>query len=425
DTLEELFEAATFLANQPLPAGNRVGVLTNAGGLGILCADACEANGLRLPTLADETQAALRSLLPAEASVANPVDMLASGSAQSYGQALQYLLADPSVDAVIVLFIPPLVTRAADVAASLVAACDPAPSKPVLACFVGAQGTPAALRGAAVIPSYTFPESAARALGHAVSRAGWLRRLAGVIAVPEAIDPGRARAVVEPAAAREERPWLTPEEVDAVLRAYGISTPAGTLARTAEEAEDACRAIGAPVAVKLVSRTILHKSDVGGVYLNVASPTEAGDAFRAIAASLTAQGRMAAMDGVLVQPMLVGGVECLIGVVSDPIFGPVIAFGSGGMTAEVLGDVAFRLSPLTDLDAEELIASTKVATLLRGYRGTPAADLPALRDLLLRVSQLVEDLPEITEMDLNPVLVRQADHGAIVLDARIRLGAPG
>ncbi len=425
DTLEELFEAATFLANQPLPAGNRVGVLTNAGGLGILCADACEANGLRLPTLADETQAALRSLLPAEASVANPVDMLASGSAQSYGQALQYLLADPSVDAVIVLFIPPLVTRAADVAASLMAACDPAPSKPVLACFVGAQGTPAALRGAAVIPSYTFPESAARALGHAVSRAAWLRRLAGVIAVPEAIDPDRARAVIETAAAREERPWLTPEEVEAVLRAYGISTPVGTLARTAEEAEDACRTIGAPVAVKLVSRTILHKSDVGGVYLNVASPAEAGDAFRAIAASLTAQGRMDAMDGVLVQPMLVGGVECLIGVVSDPIFGPVIAFGSGGMTAEVLGDVAFRLSPLTDLDAEELIASTKVAMLLRGYRGSPAADLPALRDLLLRVSQLVEDLPEITEMDLNPVLVRPAAHGAIVLDARIRLGAPG
>lgn len=424
DTLEELFEVSTLLANQPLPSGNRVGVLTNAGGLGILCADACEANGLQLPSLTDETRAALMTLLPAEASVSNPVDMLAAGSAESYGEALRLLLADPSVDSVIILFIPPLVTKAADVAAALTAACDPAPSKPVLACFVGTQGTPPALRGATVIPSYTFPESAARALGHAVARAIWLRRLAGTIPALSSINAGDARAVLVGALAREERPWLTPHEVMTVLRSYGIATPEGTIARSPEEAANACGRIGAPVAVKLVSHTILHKSDVGGVHLNVASSAEAADAYRAIGASLEAHGYKDAMDGVLVQPMVRDGVECLIGLVTDPMFGPLIAFGSGGMMAEVLGDVAFRLSPLTDVDAEELIAGTKVAKLLDGYRGSPAADIPALRDLLLRVSSMVEDCPEIAEMDLNPVLVRQAGQGAVVLDARMRLSEP-
>ena len=424
DTLEELFEVSTLLANQPLPAGNRVGVLTNAGGLGILCADACEANGLQLPELGEETRTALRTLLPPEASVGNPVDMLASGSAESYGQALRLLLADPAVDSVIILFIPPLITRAEDVAAALTAACDPAPSKPVLACFVGAQGTPRALRGATVIPSYTFPESAARALGHASARATWLRRLAGTIPVLPSINAKDARAVLVGALAREERPWLTPEEVTTVLQAYGMSTPHGIIARSPEEAAEACRQIGAPVAVKLASRTVLHKTDVGGVQLNVPSPAAAAEAYRAIAASLESHGFKDAMDGALVQPMLNEGVECLIGVVTDPVFGPLIAFGFGGMTAEVLGDVAFRLSPLTDLDAEELIASTKVATLLRGYRGSPPADLTALRDLLLRVSRMVEDCPEIAEMDFNPVLARQAGQGAVVLDARIRLSTP-
>ena len=420
DTLEELFEASTLLANQPLPAGNRVGVLTNAGGLGILCADACEAHGLGLPELGESTRAALRALLPAEASVSNPVDMLASGAAESYGTALRLLLADPAIDAAIVLFIPPLVTDADQVAAALVAACTPAPAKPVLACFVGTQGMPAALRGAA-IPSYAFPEAAARALGHAAQRSTWLRRAAGSVPVLQDIDGDAARAVVAAALAREERPWLGAEEVRAVLRAYGIAQPEGRIAHTAEEAAEACAALGAPVALKLVSRTVLHKSDVGGVRLDIRSPELAADAFRAIAASLAARGLSDALDGVLVQPMLTRGTECLVGVVADPTFGPLIAFGSGGVNAEVFRDVAFRLHPLTDVDVDELIASVKVATLLRGYRGAPPADLPALRGLLLCVSQLVEDLPELAELDLNPVLVGPEGHGAVVLDARIRM----
>jgi acetyl coenzyme A synthetase (ADP forming)-like protein len=421
ETLQELFEVATLFAHQPLPAGNRVGVLTNAGGLGIICADACEADGLQLPVLSEGTQAALRKLLPAEASVANPVDMLASGSAESYGAALRLLLADPMVDAVIVLFIPPLVTNAVDVARALVAACDPAPTKPVLGCFVGAEGIPEVLRGVVTIPSFTFPESAARALGHAAVRATWLRRPAGSIATFASIDKEGARAIVDTALAREERPWLQPEEVSALLRAYGIPQPDGRLVHSPEAAAEACKEIGAPVAVKLVSRTILHKSDVGGVHLDVGSPEQAADAYRAIAASLEAHGFDGAMDGALVQPMLTGGVECLVGVVSDPIFGPLIAFGSGGTAAEAIGDVAFRVHPLTDVDADELIGSVKVAKLLAGYRGAPAADVPAVREVLLRIAQMVEDIPEVAELDINPVVVRAAGKGAVALDARLRL----
>ncbi len=420
DTLEELFDVAALLSNQPLPGSNRVGVITNAGGLGILCADACEANGLQLPTLAENTQAMMRAILPAEASVANPVDMLASSPAESYGRVLQLMLDDPTIDSVVVLFIPPLVTEASDVAEALLAACT-APTKPVLTCFVGAKGVPDALRGAVSIPSYRYPESAARALGHAVAYSTWLRRPAGEIPVLGGIDVDAARAIVDRALQREERPWLTPEDVTAVLHAYGVVTPEGVIARSPEEAAEACRRIGAPVAVKLVSHKILHKSDVGGVRLNVGSPADAADAYRAIAAALEAHGHHGAMDGALVQPMLTGGVECLVGVVEDPIFGPLIAFGLGGVTAEVMADVAFRVHPLTDVDADELINSVKVTRLLQGYRGSQMSDVVALRDLLLRISRLVEDVPEVAELDINPVIVRPAGQGVFALDARLRL----
>jgi acetyl coenzyme A synthetase (ADP forming)-like protein len=424
DTLEELFDVATLFANQPLPAGDRVGIITNAGGLGILCADACEANGLTLPVLGGETQAKLRALLPAEASVQNPVDMLASGSPESYGEALRIVLADPMIDAAIVLFIPPLVTNAEDVAAALVAACDPPSAKPVVTCFVGTQGIPDALRGAAAIPSYTFPEAAARALGHAARRAAWLRRPIGEIPTFGDVDVKAARAVVDGALAREERPWLRSDEVAAMLRAYGIATPESVVVHSPEEAADAFRHLGGPVAIKLVSSTVLHKSDVGGVHLGLRSAEATADAYRAIASALAERGLADAMEGALVQPMIADGVECLVGVVSDPIFGPLIAFGLGGVTAEVIGDVSFRLQPLTDVDADVLIDSVKAAKLLRGYRGNPPADVAALRSLLLRISQLVEDVPEVAEMDLNPVMVRESGHGVVVLDARLRLARP-
>ncbi len=423
DTLEELFDVTTLFASQPLPAGGRVGVITNAGGLGILCADACEANGLSLPVLSEETRRALRDILPVEASVGNPVDMLASSPAATYGAVLRLVLADPGIDAVIVLFIPPLVTEADDVAHALVEACDPSVRKPVLTCFVGSQGTPAALQGSVSIPSYRFPEAAARALGHAATYAEWLRRPAGEIPLFPKIAADVARASVEQALARGDRSWLNAKEMESVLRAYGIPLPESAIARSADEAASIAERMTGPLAIKLVSSTILHKTDVDGVHLNVATPVAARDAYLAIEQSLRQRGLLGAMDGAQIQPMVTGGVECLIGVVTDPMFGPLIAFGLGGVLAEALGDVAFRVHPLTDIDAEELIRSVKVYKLLNGYRGSPIADFTALRELLLRVSQMVEDLPEIMELDLNPVLVRSAGQGVVALDARMRVTA--
>lgn len=231
------------------------------------------------------------------------------------------------------------------------------------------------------------------------------------------VDAALARA------APEESPWLAPDELRAVLRAYGIALPEEIIVHSPEEAAAACARIGRPVAVKLVSRRLLHKTDVGGVHLDVRSPAAAA-AYRAIAASLEVHGEAGAMDGALVQPILGGGVECLVGVMADPLFGPLIAFGLGGVLAEAMGDVAFRLHPLTDLDADELIASVKAARLLQGYRGQPASDIAALRELLLRLSRLVEDVPEVAELDLNPVMVRAAGQGALALDARMRLARP-
>lgn len=423
DTLDELFAVTTLLANQPLPAGNRVGIITNAGGLGILCADACEANGLTLPSLSEETRTKLRTILPAEASIGNPVDMLASGSAASYGTVLRTVLADPAVDAAIVLFIPPLVTDAADVARALVAACDPPPTKPVLGCFVGAEGITDRLRGKVAIPSYTYPEAAARSLGHAARRAAWLQRPVGVVPTFPDLDPSAARSIVTRALDRDPHPWLAPDGVRAVLDAYGIPGPTEVLVRSPEDAAAAFTRLGGPVAVKLASRTIVHKSDVGGVILDCRTPESAAAAYQTIVANLVERGLAEGMEGAVVQPMLGDGVECLVGVSADPTFGPLIAFGLGGVAAEVMGDVAFRLHPLTDVDADALIQSTRAARLLAGYRGRPAADIPALRELLLRLSQLVEDVPEIAELDLNPVIVRPFGQGAVAIDARVRLEA--
>jgi len=350
--------------------------------------------------------------------------MVGSATGSTYSAVLRVLIADPDIDAVIVLFTPPRMRSAQEVADAVLEACDPAPHKPVVTCFVGCP-MPETRHGSLVIPSYAFPESAARALGQAAARAAWLRAPAGSIPPLPEIDRSIARRCVAAALARGDRTWLGAEEIETLLHAYGVALLAGQVVHSAAEAAAACARAGEPVAVKLVSSTVLHKSDAGGVHLNVASPTAAAAAYDAIAASLAERGLSQGMEGVLVQPMVAGGVECLVGVVRDPIFGPLIAFGAGGVNAEVFNDVAFRLHPLTDVAASELIDGVKVARLLRGYRGAPAADVAAVQDLLLRVSRLVEDVPEIVELDLNPVLVRTERRGAVAVDARICLAREG
>jgi acetyl coenzyme A synthetase (ADP forming)-like protein len=405
-TLEELLDVTGLFATQPLPRGRRVGVVTNAGGLGILCADACEASGLVLPPLAQATVETLATLLPAEASLGNPVDMLGSAVASTYETVLPALLGDPSFDAVIVLFVPPVIAGAEEVAAAITRAVERSgtPDKPVLACVISSSGTPASLLSPRVA-SFAYPESAARALARAAERAEWLRRPQGGLPQLEGIDSAVARSI---AVAAGER-WLTSEEVRRVCDAYGLPLVAEQLVATVEDAVAAAGAVGFPVVVKTALAGV-HKTESGGVALDLND----ADAVREAAARIG--------PPLLVQPFLRDGVELLIGAIQDPLFGPLVALGPGGILAELIGDAGFRLAPVTDVDADELVRSGKVGRLIAGFRGRPAADASIVADVVLRVARLVDDVPEIAELDLNPVLA--GPDGCVAVDARIRVAPP-
>jgi acetyl coenzyme A synthetase (ADP forming)-like protein len=422
DTLEELFDVASLLAHQPLPAGNRVGILTNAGGLGILCADACEAGNLEIPSLSEETRAELEALLPAEASVANPVDMIASASAEQYGKALDILGRDPGIDSVVVIFIPPLVTRAEDVAAAVREAAKGI-DKTILSCFLGVRGIHDLFASdKRTIPSFSFPESAARALAAVASYAVWRGSPEGEVPQHEDVRRADALALVSHHA-HEEDHWLDPATVDALLSCYGIRVARSRTVQTEEEVEQAAAEMTAPFVVKLVSQTIVHKSDVGGVRLDLADPPAAKMAATEIRMALRETGQEDGLDGFLVQEMVqAAGAEMFVGVTNDPSFGPLIACGAGGTLVELMRDVSVRITPLTDRDAAEMVASLKSHPLFEGYRGSDALDEAAFVDLLLRISSLVEHLPHVTELDLNPVLVLPKGQGYVVLDSRIKVG---
>jgi len=410
-TLGELLDVAALLSCQPVPRGRRVAVLTNAGGLGILCADACESAGLELAPLAEETKAKLLEFLPAEASVANPVDMLGSATAETYRKTVPLLLADPGIDAAILLFVPPVAVPARDVGEAMSEAVVAVnqPEKPVLACILAAEGAPATLRSAANIPSFSYPESAARALGRAAERAEWLRGSTGSLPQLDGIDTGRAHEVVTRVLGEADEDWLTPEDARALLEAYGVPVVPERLAAGPEEAVAAARELGFPTVVKTAAPGA-HKTETGGVALNLADEAEVRAAAERIGGA------------VVVQPMISGGAELLAGVVQDPLFGPLVAFGPGGVLAELIGEARFRLAPLSDTDAYELVHEGKAGRLVAGFRGAPAADAHALTDLLHRLSRLAEDVPEVAELDLNPVLA--LPDRAVAVDARIRLARP-
>jgi acyl-CoA synthetase (NDP forming) len=418
DTLEELFNAGMLLVHQPVPQGRRVAIVTNAGGPGILAADACEAQGLEVAQLSDHTQAQLRAFLPPEASVKNPVDMIASASPAAYEAAIRVLLDDPGIDSLIAIFVPPIITRAQEVAEAIKAGAAHSP-KTVLVNFLGSHGVPESLRSLqeASFPSYAFPEAAAMALARATRYGEWLARPEGVEpSFP--VDTARARRAL--GSTPGER-WLSYDAVSEIMAAYGIPMARARVARSADEAALLARELGFPVAVKLISDTLTHKTEVGGVRLNLRGPQEVWDAYAGIARKLELSNLAHHMDGVLVQEMIPDGVEVIVGSALDPAFGPLILFGLGGIHVELLKDVAVRVHPLRDVDADEMLAQLKGSPLLDGWRGAPPADKQALRDLLLRVSQLLGDLPEIVELDINPLKVLPPPLGATAVDARIRI----
>lgn len=420
ESVEELFDLAMAFSGERTPRSRRTAVVTNSGGPGILAADALERVAVELPELAPETVARLKPLFPEEASLRNPLDMIASATPPGYRAALDALLDDPNVDSALAIFVPPLGIRQADVAEAIASVAGAHPDKPVLAVLMGREGLPqgkAELHEVGV-PAYIFPESAARALSALCRQREWVER-----PVPPVedlrVDREAARRLLDSArAAGQSR--LGEVESLALLRAYGIPTAGAGLARTAAEAVDLSARSGGAVAMKIVSPEIVHKTDVGGVKVGVEGAADVRSAFDEIVANAVKAVPGATIHGVLVQEMVTGGRETIAGVTRDPSFGPLVMFGLGGIFVEVLRDVIFRVAPINRREAADMIAGLRGAKLLDALRGAPPADRRAIEDVLLRLSLLAEDFPEIAELDVNPLLA--FPDRAVAVDGRVLLG---
>jgi acyl-CoA synthetase (NDP forming) len=427
DTIDEMFDLAACLDAQPLPAGRRVAVVTNAGGPGILAVDACESVGLTVAPFSSATRARLGAFLPPAASTSNPVDMVASAGPDEYRQAIEVVLADDETDALLVIFAPVDATQLDETLVAIKqgivnARNAGAVSKPILACVMGETGRPQPLHaGREQIPAYAFPENAVRALAKAAAYAEWRAQPPGLLWGFDDVYPEEAREICRAAAEARGEDWLTDEELRRVLNGFRLPLVASAVARTAEDAAAAASLLGFPVVAKIRSDAVQHKTEIGGVCLNLQDADAVRQAFDDIMQRAARAGVAERVDGVLIQPMLKIGVETMIGVAADPLFGPLIGFGLGGIYVELMADMRFRIAPLTDRDADELIHEIRGFPLLRGYRGQPAADVDALRDVLLRISRLADEVPEIVELDLNPVIALPDGHGCRIVDARIKV----
>jgi len=426
NTMEELFSVAALLSNQPLPKGNRLAIVTNGGGPGIIAADAAERNGLDLQPVSEVTAEKLRKILKRKVNINNPLDTTAGASAEEFENILRILAGDKDNDAVLAIFVPPIVAdpKAIEDALQRVAPVFWRRKKPLLACFLGRRGLQAKIGTAGrLVPSFSFPEEAVASLARAVEYAELKGKPKGDIPVIKGTKPAKARKIVESALRTGvQRPmWLSTQEIIDVLDCYGIKMGETVMAETPDKAASAAERLGFPVVVKLASTTIVHKTEVDGVVLNVTSAEGVKKAFSDIKKRLFAIGRKDEMQGVLIQQMVKEGIEAIIGVTHDPQFGPLIMFGLGGIYAELLKDTALRLHPLTDVDASDMIQSVKMAKLFAGYRGMPPSDTEALKNLLLRLSEMIEDIPQITELDFNPVKVLPQGQGYYIADARIML----
>jgi len=430
DTIEELFDVAQVLDFQPLGAGLRVAVLSNVGGPAVLAVDACVSNGLEVPEFSPEVQRRLVELCPRNGGVSNPIDLGAEANAQMYEDVLDLLLSCGEVDAVAVNFTPPLVTRRTDdVAAAIAAAVDRAAERvasatgeqrpqacPVVASLLGADESGQAVLRAArnPVPSFTYPETAVKALAHSLRYGQWRQRPLGAVPVLTGTNVNEAgRRLPRDDEGALKAGWVTGAAAMEVLAAFGVPVVRTVEAYGAVEAGKLADEIRGPVALKVLGP--VHKSEGGGVRLGLQGHEEVAAAYSAMEQSFGED-----MTGALLQPMVPeGGVETIVGALQDPVFGPLVVFGLGGVAVEVLGDHVSRLAPLTDIDAREMVTGLRGSKLLLGYRGRPAVDIDGLVQVLHRVSRLAEDMPEVVELDCNPVIV--SAEGALVVDARLRI----
>jgi acetyl coenzyme A synthetase (ADP forming)-like protein len=422
DTLEQMFDVVSLLSSQPVPTGPRIGVVTNAGGPGILLADACEAHGLTLPKLTDETLAELRAILPAHAGLSNPIDMIAAAPPAHYEQVIELVGRDPNVDAVVAIYVPPLVTNPEDIAAAIARGAGTLPAhKPIATVFMSSKGTPELLsrgpRGS--LPAYTFPENAALALASAVRYGTWRRKPGGShFNLPADQEQAVRSAVRAWVAAHPEKTWLPFDEITNLLSIIGVRMASHLRTPPSPEAAvAAARELGFPIVLKAIAPGLVHKSDAGGVMLDL----DDGVAVRA--AAETMRTKLPNLTGYIVQQQVPRGVEALVGMTYDASLGPLLVTGLGGTAVELYKDVSFRVTPLTDADAREMLESLRGRALFSGFRGAPPADREALVDVMMRIAALIEIVPELVELALNPVMVLRPGDGAIVVDARMRLQA--
>lgn len=419
-SLEDLFATAKVFSNCPLPKGDRVAIITNSGGPGIMATDAVSEYGMKMAQLSDATKDKLRSFLPAAASVKNPVDMIASAPIEHYKQTLETVIADENVDMIVVIYLPFLGLKDIDVAQAIMQIKAEHPQKPIVGVFMTTNEFFAKLSDMDVnVPFFMYAEQAVDGLNRLNQQRLWVEKPAGSIPSFE-VNKDKAQRIMQQSRDEGRLQLTTRESID-VLDAYGVRVCRSGFACSEDEAVAIADRIGYPVVMKMTSKTTSHKTDVGGVRVNIGSAEALRDQYRDLIAKLKERGLLEGLEGVIIQEMVKGNREMVCGVATDPQYGHMMMFGLGGVFIEVMKDVTFRMAPLTDIDAQDMIRSVKAYKLLEGARGTKPAQLDQLRDVLLRLSQLVSDFPEIEELDINPLIISEKNGEGIAVDGRIKL----
>ena len=420
DSVQDLFDYSTAFAYQPLLKGNRIAIVTNAGGPGVMATDALERHGLVLASLQPETEAVLKGALPPSANIHNPVDVIGDARGDRYAAAIEATLRDSGVDGMIVILTPQTSTEIVGTAAAAIKASQDS-GKPVLGCWMGEKEVSKGIKVLAKsrVPNYPFPERAVAALGAMYRYWNWRKQ--PTVEIEDLPADKDAVSKLFATVRQDGRATIGDTEAQTILKAYGITTPHSAVAATADEAVTACREIGYPVVMKIASPDILHKSDVGGIIVGVKSDDEARQAFGTLIQRARAHKPDATIWGAQIQEMVTNAREVIIGMSRDPQFGPLVMFGLGGIYVEVLKDVIFRVAPMSRLQATQMVEAIRSYKLLAGVRGQAPSDVEAIVETILRVSQLVTDFPEIAELDINPLLVREKGQGAVAVDMRLIL----
>ncbi len=423
DNMAELFDVANVFADMNLPAGNRVAIVTNAGGPGILTTDACELNGLKIAQFSAETIEILKSGLPPAASVYNPIDALGTAQPEEYALCVETALQDENVDSVLVLLTPQAMTKETETAQILVESHQKYPNKPILAVFMGGNSMvyPRVVLNAGGIPVFDFPERAVNALAELYSYTVRRNALKEEVVPKFKVNKKRTSEIIQ-GVRKDGRRILLGNEAHEIAEAYGIPVARIRLATSSEDAKEIANDLGYPVVLKIASPDIVHKSDIGGIKLGLETPEEVEVAFLEILNNARKHVPRAIIYGVDVQEMAEKGKELIIGCSRDVQFGPLIMFGAGGIYVNFLKDISFKLAPMTRSDARDLIMETKMGTLLQGVRGELPSDIKVLEDTILRISQLVTDFEEIVELDINPAFSYEKGKGVVAVDVKITVG---